>query len=307
MYPLVAAIAGTLLVPLGLEMRWVMIVTSLICFWLALLVLYRLVLMKYGQRVALLSILSLILFPTSFYYATAFPYSLYLLLVAIVFLLLEEKRYLLAAVPAGLLAITYPSGVIIALPLFRMMLREWFDGRRLPTESRNILTSQVRWTSRWPALGVATTAVGLALVTYCIYYWWQFDNFWLYFDFQAKPYYSHEPAFPLIAIARSLFNLPAGNPVFVMLLFVIATTTVFYRRIIPISWQLYMFGVLLFTPAAGTTVCYYRHIIIVFPLFVMIALTIETRRKWLLPLYAVTSLSFAWFVFIKAYKLGLLM
>ncbi|MBU8932974.1 MAG: hypothetical protein KOO62_03095 [candidate division Zixibacteria bacterium] len=307
LYPLAAAMAGKLLVPLGLEMRWVMIITSLICFWLALLVLYRLVKMKYGQRVALWSILSLLLFPTSFYYATAFPYSLYLLLVTVVFSLLEEKRYLLVAIPAGLLAITYPSGIIIALPLGRMMLREWFDNRHFPAESSDRLVSQGKWTARWPALGVATITVGLALVAYFLYNWWQFDNFWLYFDFQAKPYYSHEPIFPLVSVVQSLIDLPLNNPVFIMLVFVIATTTVFYRRIIPVSWQLYMFGVLLFTPAAGTTDCYYRHIIVVFPLFVMIALAIETRRKWLLPLYGVTGLSLTWFVFLKAYKLGELM
>ena len=291
LYPISAAMVGKLLSPLRIEMRWVMIITSLIFFWLALLALFRLVAMKFGELIALLTIVALLLFPTSFYYATAFPYSLYLLLVVVTFLLLETRQYLWSAVPSGLLAVTYPSGIVIVLPLLWTLVVGW---KTFDTKQRLALTT-------------ACSCVGLALVAYCAYYWWQFDDFWLYFRFQAKPYYHHEAAFPVVTIVRFLIYLPTSNPVYVMFLFIIATITVFYRRVVPVSWQLLMFGVLLFTPTAGTMVCYYRHIVVAFPLFVMIALAIQTRRKWLLLVYGITSLTLAWFVFLKAYKLGMLM
>lgn len=291
LYPIVAATTGKLLSSFGIEERWTMIITSLLSFWLALLALFRLVETKFGLRVASLSIVALLLFPTSFYFATAFPYSIYLFLATLVFLTLEKKQYLLSAIPAGLLAVTYPSGIVIVLPLLWTLVANWHK-----------LNMQKRL-----SIGTAIAAVGLTLVLFCTYYWWQFDDFFLYFHFQAKPYYRHDIAIPFVTIVKSLTALPYNNPVFIMGIFTVITTITFYQHKVPVSWQLFMFGVLLFTPTAGTMVCYYRHIIVAFPLLVMVALSVRSRRKWLLPLYAVTSIVLSWLVFLRAYKLGELM
>lgn len=292
LFPLVARGVGQLTRLVGMDMRWTILLTGFLCFWLALLVLYRLVEKRFGGRAATISIIALMLFPASFYYATAFPYALYLLLAVLTFRFLDTKEYLAAAVPAGLLAVTYPSGIVIGLPILWALVSDWSH----------------RSTRERISLAAAGAAIGIALLAYGLYYWIQFDNFMLYVQFQSKPYYAHEPAFPLVPVAKSLLNLPAAHPVFIMLVFAIATTALFYTRKVPVGWQLYLFGVLLFTPTFGTTTCYYRHIVVAFPLFVMIGLAADSpRRKWLLPVYAAAGLILMWTVYLKYYKLGMLM
>lgn len=288
MYP----IAARLLALTGLDHRIAILAVSWLSLWLALLVLYRLVKRRYGDRVALISLVCLLLFPGSFYYLTAFPYALYLLLAVIALHLLDTEQFRWLALPCAALTLTYPSGFVIAAPVL------W------------VLATRFKQLSKSSKLSLAGTpvAMALALLTYCLFYYWRFDNFFLYFTIQAQSYYAHEPAFPLWTIARSLIDLPWTSPVGLILLFTTFATGLFYTKKLPAPWQVYMFSLLLFTPTAGTTDCYYRHIVIAFPLFVMIALAVtEPRRRKLLPLYIVVCLVLIYTVYLPAYKAGALM
>ena len=213
-YPLAARAVGTILRPFGPDMRWGMLATSLLSFWLALLLLYRLIARRFDSRTATFSLIALVSFPTSFYFLTAFPYAFYLLLAVLVFYLLDTERFLAAALPAALLAATYPSGIVIGLPILWTLIA-----------GRNRLAQRDKF-----SLLAATAAVGLGLLGYGLYYWYRFNDFFLYVHFQSKPYYAHEASFPLMPIIHSLRDLPVGHPIFVMLLFVIATLLLFYRR-----------------------------------------------------------------------------
>jgi len=291
-YPLAARAVGTALRPFGLDMRWGMLATSLLSFWLALLLLYRLIARRFDPRTATFSLIALVSFPTSFYFLTAFPYAFYLLLAVLVFYLLDTTRFLAAVIPAALLAATYPSGVVIGLPILWTLIA-----------GRNRLARREKL-----SLLASTAAVGLGLLAYGLYYWYRFNDFFLYVHFQSKPYYAHEASFPLAPIIRSLLDLPAAHPIFVMLLFVIATLLLFYRRRLPVAWQLYLFAVLLFTPAAGTTTSYYRHIIVAFPLAIIVGDACSHRyRRWAVMVWFPVALILMWAVFLKNYKLGLLM
>ena len=288
MYPLTAS----LLSRVGLEHRYALLAVSWLSLWLALLVLYRLVERRFGDRVALVSLICLLLFPGSFYYLTAFPYALYLLLAVMALYLLDTGQYRWLALPCAVLAVTYPSGVVVAMPVLWVLLTRFRQLSRADKIS----------------LAAAPIAMGLALLTYCLYYYWRFDNFFLYFTIQSQSYYAHEPTFPLWTIARSLIDLPWNSPVALILLLVVATAGLFYTKKLPGPWQVYMFSLLLFTPTAGTTDCYYRHIVVAFPLFVMVALTdTGSRRKWLLPVYVVVCLVLIFSVYLPAYKAGVLM
>ncbi len=290
--PLLAGFADIFLGTIGLDMTWIILIVSWICFWLALLVLYKLVELRFGASEAAMTTVALLVFPASFYFLTAFPYALYLLLAASVFLLLEQKHYWWCALPAGLLAITYPSGITITLPLLWILLRHWRDHSA----------------SQRAALFTSGAAVGLALCLYFLYNAIVFDDFFLYVHFQQKPYYAHETAFPLIPMFESFTALPLNHPIPLMLLFVIGSLILFYVKRVPVAWQIFMFAVLLFTPTAGTTTSYYRHIVVAFPLYVMIAVVFtSTVRRWLAPAYVIGGLVLMWVVYLRLYKLGGLM
>jgi len=291
LFPLAARVVSVALGPLGLGMAWSMLITGWLCLWAAMLLLYRLFARRFDHTVAAGSLAALALFPTSFYYLTAFPYALYLLLAAAVFLLVEKERYFAAAAPAGLLAITYPTGVAIILPLLWVLVSRW---RGLTPRDR-------------AGLRTASAAVVLALILYALYYRLAFGDFFLYVHFQSKPYYAHGATVPLLPILDAVVHLPGAHPVRVMLIFVAAALALFSTRRIPAAWQVFLWGVLLFTPAAGTTACYYRHVVVAFPLFAMVGLSLRSRRRPLAVLYAAAALALMLGVFLDAYKRGVLM
>ncbi len=287
-YPLVARIVTMA----GIDANLAVLLVSWLSFWAALIIIFYLLESMFNRRTALLSLVALLLFPTSFYFLTAFPYSLYLLLTSIVFLLLHKKRYTWLFLPSGFLAVTYPSGIIIALPLLYCLVRNW------------------REHSRSDRLGLVAgiLSTGLALLLYYSYNWIRFDDFFLYNHFQAQSYYAHGISFPLLTVYKSLLVLNSSNPVFTALVYMLAVVVLFYTRRVPVGWQIFLFAALLFTPSFGTTTCYYRHIVIAFPLFVMVGAATESNwRLGLYGLYVIVSVYLTGSVFLHAYKLGRLM
>lgn len=281
------------IVSLGIiELRIAMLATSWLSLLGAMLLLFRWVNNRFDQRTALFSLLALVLFPGSFYFLTAFPYSLYLLLAMTVFFLLDKKRYGFIWIPAGLLAVTYPSGILIGLPILWELVTHW---RKLSSGQRLQLVAGM-------------FAIGMALILLATYFWYRFDDFWLYNRFQAQPHFAHEMAFPLMTFIKSFELFAWDSTVNLMILFVTFSIALFYTRRIPVGWQLFMFGVLLFTPTFGTTTCYYRHVVVAFPLFVMVGIGAGNRwRRYLFGAYAIASIILMWTVYLRMYKAGNLM
>lgn len=290
-YPIVASAVGAVLSLFGINFQWALPITSLLSLWAALLLMFYMIERWHSHKTAIYSIIAMLLFPTSFYYATAFPYSLFLLLSLLVFFLLDRRQYLIASIPAGLLTITYPSGIVIALPILWTIISEW---KALNPKNKLSLF-----------IGLAST--GFSILVYCLYNWWKFDDFLLYLHFQEKPYYAHEATFPLIPIFESLATFQFGHPVYITLVFIILIVLLFYNKRVLVPWLIFMFGILLFTPTAGTTDCYYRHIVVAFPLFAMIGISFNSWRKYLLPVYAIVSIALMWFIYLDNFKQGLLM
>jgi len=287
LYPML----GWLLSQVGIPVGYAMIVVSWLALLAALLLLYRLLKRKFDRRTAITSLVALLLFPSSFYYLTVFPYSLSLLLAVITFDLMERHKYTFLWLPVALLTVAYPSGVVIGLPIAWILFRDW---RTLDSKDRL-------------ALCASLAAIGLALVAYFAYYWIVFDDFWLYVHFQAKSYYSHKPTVPLIPIVNSLITLPYYHPVFISLVFGLVGAMLFITRRIGAPWLIYLFAILLFTPTMGTTDCYYRHITMAFPFSVMVGLAMQTRRRVLAIAWLLLSAFLAVAFYLRWYKIGVLM
>jgi len=288
LYPMI----GEALKVTGIDVRAVMIGISWLALLVALVLLFQILEEAFSYRTALAAITALLLFPSSLYYLTAFPYSVYLLLAVLVFRSIQVERYFWLPLWTGLLAVTYPSGIIIGLPVLWVLIRRWGKA------------------STWARLQLvgALVAIGSALLLYCLYYWWKFDDFFLYLHFQGQSYYAHEPAFPLVTMYHALAEAPVRSGVFISLVLTIAATVLFYKKRLPVAWQLFMFGVLLFTPTMGTCDCYYRHIVVAFPLFAMIGMSTESRLgRWMFAGYALVSLYFMVDFFVPLYRAGMMM
>lgn len=276
----------------GIGYNWAIILTSWLLFWAGILIFYGLISKRFGERAALYSLLAMLIFPGSFYFLTAFPNSLFFLLAVIFFLYLDKEKYRWLWLSTGLLTLTHPSASIIALPVLYLIIRNW---KRHDTKTR-----------QWLILSLVSMAS--AFFVYFGYYWLKFDDFFLYFHFQSQSYYAHQPTFPLIPIVNQFMHPSANWPVLVMLAYIVVITIVYFNKKIPVSWQIFMFALLLFTPTMGTTDCYYRHIEAAFPLYVMIGLKTDTHPgKYLFWFYVIISIILMWFVFLESYKAGKLM
>jgi len=288
LYPLV----GGLIASVGLDHRYTMIGLSWALLWLSLLVLYRLLRLHFSSHISLSALVVLLLYPGAFYYLTTFPYATYLCLSVLLFYLLDQGHWRWIWLPTSLLTITYPSGAVIGLPLLVYLVQH-----------RRELSPRARW-----HLITALASIPIAILIYFGYYWYRFNDFWLYVRIQSQSYYAHEPAFPLVTIWRSLAELPLIHPVNFTLVFALVSSTIFYRRRLLGVWQLYALGILLFTPTMGTADCYYRHIIVAWPLMVMIAMNLEDRwRRYLLPLYVLVAVYVNFWILLPAYRAGQLM
>ncbi len=298
LYPILAGFVGKIFRAIALDFRYGLIVANLLFLWLGLLVMFRLVTNLFDESVALWSIILLLTFPTAFYFLTAFPYALFFLLAVTAIWMLDSGRYLWSAIAIGLLSITYPSGVVIVLAVI------WFT----VTQFKNL--NRVRL---WQ-LSAIPIASGLALLIYCLYNLYTFHDFFLYVTFQSKPYYAHSLSFPLFPIIRTLLGQEPSATVFqpqlisIMLIIVILLSILFYTKSLPKHWLIYMIGMLLFTPTMGSTVSYYRHIIVAFPLFVMIAQSgFVGWRKKIKYGWVVAGPLIGFFFYMSTFKAGALM
>jgi hypothetical protein len=287
LYPMLSRV----FVVFGLDHSFALILTSWVALWLGMLLLFRLVQDRYDTRSAVVTLLALLVFPGSFYFLTAYPNSVYFLLVVQVFLIIDRGRLGRLWLPTGLLAVTHPSGIVMALPLLYLLVRNW---RRYD------------FGARLSILG-ALAAMGLAIVLYFTYYWVRFGDFFLYSHFQAQSYYAHQVTLPFIPIVRLALQPLADLPVFIMLVFVTVAVVLAYTREIPVEWQVFMFALLLFSPTMGTTDSYFRYVQAAFPLYVMVGRLGRKRiGRYLLAFYGVVSVALTWLVFLGGYKAGLL-
>lgn len=287
-YPMVARAVSWL----GIPTVWSLLVVSWGCLLAALHLLYRLVRRHFNETAAIGAVVGFVLFPGSFYYVTGFPYALMLLLSLWIFHLIDRKAYTWLWLPVGYMTITYPSAVMIGLPLLWLLIRDFREssvGQKL-------------------ALIGAGAAIPAALALFALHFQIKFDDFFLYTRFQSQPFYAHEPAFPLVTIWDSMVNRGLGDPVNITVIFLAATLLLFYRKRVPLTWQLYFFGILIFTPTAGTTDCYYRHVIVAFPALAFIGLALANGwRRWALIAWMIAAVIINVVVLLDRFAAGQLM
>ena len=94
-------------------------------FLLSLITMFKLVKIDYKEKIAIWSIIFMLLFPTSFFFASIYSESLFLLLALSSFYFARKKRWILASLCGGLLTATRLVGVaIIPVLLYEFLKQE---------------------------------------------------------------------------------------------------------------------------------------------------------------------------------------
>jgi len=100
---------------------------SLVCYIAAMVVLYRLVTIDYGDRVASWTVVFMSVFPTSFFFQAVYTESIFLLTTVTCLYFARRERWLLAGLAGFLAALARNTGILVLLPmaLFYLEARGW--------------------------------------------------------------------------------------------------------------------------------------------------------------------------------------
>jgi Gpi18-like mannosyltransferase len=134
-------------------------------------VLYQLATDALGEQVGRRTLLYLCIFPTAFFFFTAYNESLFLLLTCSSFLAMRREKWLLAGLLGLLAALTRTAGLMLALPY----LYEVWMSCRLPPASE---AQPGRWRQFWQLVPKALPVLLMPLGTlsYCLFCWLTFGS-----------------------------------------------------------------------------------------------------------------------------------
>lgn len=243
---------------------------SLVSSFLALHLLYNLVLLDFNKKIAEKVILALLFFPTSFYFLTAYSEGLFFLLTLATFYFLRKNNLLLATVAVSLASATRLVGLVVVFSYF------------LEIQTRGF--SKKNW------------FVFLAPLGFIIYGWYLYNRMGDPFYFvTAEKYWQRSLAIPGLSFWESLKQLSSWGffgvnfNVFLDLLFAIFGLGFAIRsfRFLPPAYSVYSLISLalpIFTPTLSSMP---RFILIVFPIFILISLI---KNKYFFFSYQIISL-----------------
>lgn len=109
LYPALIKIVSTL----GVNSVLSGVLLSNLFFILGSLLLYKLIEIDWNKKIAVLAVVLISIFPTTYFFSVSYPESLFIFLFALSFYLARKQSYFLSSVIAGLAASTRPFGLII--------------------------------------------------------------------------------------------------------------------------------------------------------------------------------------------------
>ncbi len=247
------------------------ILVSIFCFCGGLVFLYRLVLADFDESIASRTIWLLAIFPTSFFFNAIFTESLFLLTSVACFYYGRKGRWAAAGVWGLLASLTRISGLLLLVPLaYEFLSQRNFS----PVKS---LRPALLWLTLVPA--------GVAI--YSVYLYFGFGQPFAFAQAQESgwghvitPFWnSFVHDFSYLISRHELRVIWDGAATALM-----AVCAVLGLKKLPSSYTLYTFVSMLFPLAGGTMASMSRYVLVVFPIFVLLA--ILSRRK---PLYLAIS------------------
>jgi hypothetical protein len=297
LYPLLLK-GGTWLLDGQIELAGVLI--SNLAFLGALFLLYRLVAIDFPQPVARRTLIYIALFPTAYYFSAVYSESLFLLLSVGCLLAARRDRWWIAGALGFLAALTRSHGVLLALPLAIMFLKQqgwhplrWRHNpiaiglvpaglmtymvylRRIWNDPLVTLQAQKGW-DRYSANPVEALRAGVEAVNGCAVRDW--NATWLDrpLDFCWADRFRESPTIGTLRDPLWRWALSESNLIeLVATLFLIAVAVAAFR-FLPLAYSAYLAaGIILplFSPSAvHPLMSMHRFALALFPAFIVLAL-----------------------------------
>lgn len=264
--------------------RQFFIALILVCvfFVLALIFLFKLIRLDHRDNIAFLSIVFLLVFPTSFFFANIYSESLFLLLTVVSFYFARKRKWLISSILALLLTGTRFIGIaIIPALIFEFIKNEKGEARELLKKGWSIILTP------------------LGLLGYMIFNHLQFGNAFQFI--QAQGSLQNERSIDRLVpipqtVARYINILFTVDPKIFEWKIALLEISIFIFAVIMLitAWRKKMrssyiiFAALaLFIPSStGTLSGFPRYALVLFPIFIVLALI---KKRWIKIAYSIVS------------------
>lgn len=263
-------------------------------FLASLIVFYKLIRLDFKHDIAVSSIIFLLIFPTSFFYASIYSEGLFLLLSLMSFYFARKKNWFIASLFAGLLSATR----LVGIAMLPALLYEYFKNEK----NKSI----------FKLLSICLTPVGL--IAYALYNFLKWGN--PFHFIQAQGNFQNNRSvesviLPIQTVFRYIKILIGVNPniyewwvaLFELSFFIFALTLFYvaWKKKIRISYLI--FGALcFFVPAfSGTFSGLPRYILIIFPIFMTLALIKNRAFRLIYSTISIILLFIFFMLFSKGY------
>ena len=257
---------------------------SNIAFVLAMYFLYKLIKLDFPKEIAILTILLMLVFPTSFYFGAVYSESLFLLLSVLSFYFARKDRWVIASLFGIAASATRIFGMLLLGALF---LEAW---------QRKISLRKYFWIIFIPA----------GLIIYMFYQWVTVSDPLAFYHLQKIVGPQHESGITLmpqvyLRYIKMLFSVDIANPIFqtIVLEFFVGILFFFlpiygYFRKVRLSYLFFALTGFLLPTVQGSLSSVPRYVIVFFPSFLCLAILI---KRLPLPLKAIIMLlSSVWLI-----------
>lgn len=293
LYPMLIWPFGHLFYAIGLHNNGY-VVAGMLVSWAAFLaasvILYRLVMERFGSAVALSSLLLLSVFPFSFFYGAAYTESIFLLAAVLAFYAIEHKRWWLASAAACFAGPLRPPGILIGATVVLAYALDWLRTRH-------------GW--RWDLLWLALTPLGT--LAYLVFCWIRFGDPLAYQQASEQGWHGGHLQLTAINIAINLLLHPGSwlggtnfmnilGGIYTLLFVVFLVSVVFIFRLLGPHYAFFVFAnmvapLVTFSTLTSTG----RYLSILFPSFIVGAYYLRKRPMLQQVLVIVSSLFLAMF------------
>lgn len=265
-----------------------------IFFFLSLIFMYKLILLDFKKNIAFLSIVFLLVFPTSFFFASIYSESLFLLLSLMSFYFARKKRWFISCVFAGLLSITRIVGIAI-----------------LPA----ILYEYVKYEkSKFKIKILSFFLIPLGLLGYMVFNLLKWGNPFYFIVAQGK-FQNNRTVDSVILLPQTIFRyikiLLTLNPNIYewwialieisVFIFAVIFLYVSWKKRIRFSYILFGILTLTFPVSSGTLSGIPRYVLPVFPIFIALSLIENRLIKIFYFVFSIILLSVFFALFSRGY------
>lgn len=247
-----------------------------VCFLLSLIVLYRLVKIRFNTDIAFNTITLLAFGPFSFFFSAGYSESTFLLFSILAFYFANNKVWGLAALCAGLASLTRFVGVFTVLGIAIIYL-----------EHIEFRLSEIRLDFTWVISG------SLGLVGYMLFLYFRFGDALAYANVQLSGWNSLAQEYQhLIGLANSLSHptaLLTGNYSVLLVISIISliftlVLLVIGNKYLPLSYIVW--GIMIAIMSAIRMGSMYRYVMVIFPVYCVLAMILSklpvSFMTWLL-------------------------